>query len=69
MFGEIMGLEINVRLEDDKLLLHALLVIADEVVTLKVQLQLSIVAVVVRYPRVSAITDEAALVLVAAMLE
>lgn len=69
MLGELMGLEIHVRLEDDKFLLHALFVVADEVVTLEMQLQLVVVTVVVRYPRVPAIADEAPLVLVATVLK
>ena len=66
---ELVGLEIHVRLEDDKLLLHALFVTAEEVVVPKVLLQLIVVSVIVGRPGVPPIADEAALVLVTAMLK
>lgn len=69
MLSEIVRLHVQLRLKDDKLLLHASAVRAQEVVLLKVLLQLVVVEEVVGLPGVSPIADEAALVLHAAVLK
>jgi hypothetical protein len=69
MLGEVMRLHIQFRLEDDKLLLQASPVRAQKVVLLKVLLQLFIVEEIMGLSRVSAITEEATLVLHAAVLK
>lgn len=69
MLGEVVRLHVQLRLKDDKLLLHAPAVRAQEVILFKVPLQLLIVEEVVGLPRVSPVADEAALVLHAAVLK
>ena len=67
MLGELVGFEIHLRLEYDKLLLETFPVIADEVVLLEMLLQCIVVDVVVWLSRVSPVAEEAPLMLVAAM--
>lgn len=69
MLSEVVCLHVQLRLEDDKLLLHASAVRAQEVVLLEVPLELLVVEEVVRLSRVPSVADEAALVLHAAVLK
>lgn len=69
MLGEVVRLHVQLGFEDDKLLLHASAVGAQEVVLLEVPLQLLVVEEVVGLARVSPVADEAALVLHAAVLK
>lgn len=69
VLGEVVRLHVQLRLEDDKLLLHASAVRAQEVVLFEVPLELLVVEEVVGLPGVSSVADEAALVLHAAVLK
>lgn len=69
MLGEVVSLHVQLGLEDDKLLLQASAVRAQEVVLLEVFLQLFIVEEVVGLSRISSVAEEASLVLHAAVLK
>lgn len=69
MLRQVMCLHVQLRLEDDKLLLQASSIGAQVVVLLEVLLQLVVVEEVVRLSRVSSIAYEATLVLHAAVLK
>lgn len=68
MLAELMGFEVEFRLENNKLLLEALLVGAEEMVVPEVSFQCVVVPKVVRLPRVSSIADKTPLMLVTTML-
>lgn len=69
MLGEVVSLHVQLRLEDDKLLLQASAVRAQEVVLLEMLLQLFVVEEVVGLSRISSVAEEASLVLHAAVLK
>lgn len=69
MLGEVVCLHVQLRLEHNELLLHASAIRAQEVVLLKVLLQLLVVEEVVGLPGISPVADEAPLVLHAAVLK
>lgn len=68
MFSELVCLQIHVRIEDDKLLLHALPIRTQVVALLEMLLKSVVVPVVMRLPRVPPVTEETPLVLHATML-
>lgn len=68
MLAELVRLEVHLGLEDDKLLLEALAVRAEEMVPPEMFLERVVVEVVMRLPRVPPVTQETSLVLVAAVL-
>lgn len=67
MFAELVCLEVHLCVKNDKLLLHALTVRAEEVVVLEMLLESIVVPVIVRLSRVSPVAEETALVLVSAV--
>lgn len=69
MLRQVVCLHVQLRLKDDKLLLQASSIGAQEVVLLEVLLQLIVVEKVVRLSRVSSIAEEATLVLHAAVFK
>lgn len=69
MFTKLVRFQVHVRLEYDKLLLHAFSVRADKMVLLEVLLEGIIVEIVMRLPRVPTVADEAPLMFVPAVLE
>lgn len=68
VLSQVVRLQIHVGLEHDKLLLHALPVIAEKVILFEMLLQRIVVYKVVWLAGVAAVTEEAAFVLHAAML-
>jgi hypothetical protein len=68
VLAKLVGLEVHLRLEHDKLLLETLAVRAHVVLLLEVVLKRVVVQVVVRLARVATVAEEATLVLVPAVL-
>jgi hypothetical protein len=68
VFAELVGLQVQLGLKHDELLLDALAVHANVMVLLEVLLERVVVEVVMRLPRVSAVADETTLVLIPAVL-
>lgn len=68
MLADLVRLEVHFRVEDHKLLLETLPVITQKVVFPKVHFQCVVVQIIMWLSRVSPVTEEAPLVLVAAVL-